>query len=115
MIHDHQRSHAGLLQMLDYLLGGCPLIIDINSACVFFPLKKTIKANKFDTKQFHQRDILRMADFPVVHNVALDIEGGAYELMGESRGDGVGIGVVLKHDDVLFSPVGVKDIGYLRR
>ena len=40
--------------------------------------------NKFDTKQSHQSDMLRMADFRVVHNVALDIEGSAYELMSKS-------------------------------
>jgi len=68
-----------------------------------------------DSKQFHQSDILRMADFPVANNVAANIEGSAYELVSESRGDGVGIGVVMKYNDVLFSPVGVKDLGYLQR
>ena len=56
-----------------------------------------------------------MADFPVANNVAANIEGSAYELVSESRGDGVGIGVVMKYNDVLFSPVGVKDLGYLQR
>lgn len=66
-------------------------------------------AQQVDPQQANQGDILLVADPAAVDDVGLDLEAAAAELMGEGARDGIGVRIVLKDDDVLFTPVPFKD------
>ena len=107
MVHDGQGWNSHLLEASYYLLGGRSLAVHVNRSGVLAQVRRAVETDEFDPEQFHQCDILMMAYSAAVDDVALDIESAAYELMNESRGNGVRIGASPEARQYEFPPGGL--------
>jgi hypothetical protein len=90
------------------------LVIHKDGAIVLPQIHGRVIGERLEPQKSDHGDVLPMADFSPIDHVYLDIELSTDELVGKTGRDSVGIRVVMENDDMVLSPVGLKDVANTR-
>jgi hypothetical protein len=90
--------------------GRAPLGVHVDDRIEPLQVRRLGVTDDVDLQQVHQRQVLRVADGPVVEDVHLDVVLAGHLAVGERRGDGVRIGEVLDGHHVLLAAAALEQL-----